>query len=329
MSYVGTTITGLEFVGAIGAGNHTITGNTFTNIVNNGSNPVICASLTSGSGTFNFSSNTLSGIWAVGSSVIGISYSNSATSGTIALNNISTIRSTTTGGQFARGISCSSGNAVTIQINFIWDVLNIGSSSFGNGFNANGILLSGGNNHKVYHNSINLFGASTATGSNSVNCLAITANTQTGIDIRNNIFSNTVSGGACTDAHTCIFLPFATSGSMLMTLNNNTYYSGSGAQNGIAYINSTLFSAANLLTAANFNAGATTPTTNLRSFTSACGVSTSDNASYASTTAAPFTSSTNLLLNTASTEIINMFLQAKKQNKLRFRVIFDTINIYI
>jgi len=306
MSYVGTTITGLEFVGAIGAGNHTITGNTFTNVVNNGSSAVVCALLGSGSGTFNFSSNTLTGIWSVSSSVMGISYANTATSSTIALNKITTIRSRTTGGQFARGISCSLGNAVTIQNNFISDVLNIGSTSFSNSFNADGILLSGGINHKVYHNSVNLFGVSTSVGSNSINCLAISASSQTGIDVRNNIFSNTVTGGAATDAHTCVFLPFTASVSMLLNLNNNAYYSGSGSVNGIAYINSTAFSAANLLTAANFNPGATTPATNLRNFTSACGVVTSDNASYASSTAlAPFTSTIDLLLNTGSSETIN------------------------
>ena len=210
----------------------------------------------------------------------GISVTTTAPSGTIALNKITTVRSRSTGGVNARGIAVLGGSAVTIQNNFIAEVLNIGSASFGTSFNANGILLNSGNSHKVYHNSVNLFGVSTSTGSNSINCLAIAASSQTGIDVRNNIFANQVTGGAATDAHVGVFLPFAASGTMLLNLNNNAYYTGSIAgKSGVAFAGASSYAAANVYSAANFDPTLTTPSTNFRSFSSSLGVATNDNAS--------------------------------------------------
>jgi PKD repeat protein len=294
LSYVGTTMTAIETSGAIGAGLLTISGNTISTIVNNGTSPANGIQLASSSGTYTISNNIISSIQAVGSSCSAITCGTTATSATIENNNITTVRARSTGGVRAGGIVISSGNSVTIQNNFIAEVLNIGSASFGNSYNANGILLAGGNNHKVYYNSVNLFGVSTSVGSNSINCLSISASTQTGIDVRNNIFSNTVTGGASTDAHTCVFLPFTASATMLLTLNNNAYFSGTVAASGIAFAGASSFAIANLYTAANFNPGAITPATNFRSFSTALGVATNDNASFASTAAAPFQTPTNL-----------------------------------
>ncbi|MFZ4523062.1 MAG: T9SS type A sorting domain-containing protein [Bacteroidales bacterium] len=295
LSYVGTTMTAIETVGAIGAGSLNISGNTINTVVNNAASTANGIQLASASGTYTISGNTISSIQAVGSSCSALTIATTATSGTIASNFITTVRARSTGGVRAGGIVITGGNAVTIQNNFIAEVLNIGSASFGNSFNANGILLAAGNNHKVYYNSVNLYGVSASAGSNSINCFAITANTQTGIDVRNNIFSNTVTGGAATDAHTCVFLPFAASASMLLTLNNNAYYTGSIAgKSGVAFAGVTSYAAANVYSAANFSAGSNSPATNFRSYSTALGVATNDNASFASTTAAPFTSATDL-----------------------------------
>ena len=298
LSYVGTTITAIETAGAIG-GAMNISNNTITNIVNNASSACNGIQLASATTTYTLSGNIITNIRATGSSCSGITSSTTATSATISLNKITTVRSHSTGGWRACGITIAAGNAVTIQNNFIAEVLNIGSGSFGNSFNANGILLAAGINHKVYHNTVNLFGVSTSVGSNSINCLAITtASTQTGIDVRNNIFSNTVTGGAATDVHTCVFLPFTASASMLLNLNNNAYYTGSIAgKSGIGFGGTTAYAAANVYNVANFIPGSTTPATNWRSFSSALGVIASDNGSFGFTTAAPFTSSTDLHIN--------------------------------
>ena len=297
LSYVGTTITAIETAGAIG-GAMNISNNTITNIVNNASSACNGIQLASATTTYTLSGNIITNIRATGSSCSGITSSTTATSATISLNKITTVRSHSTGGWRACGITIAAGNAVTIQNNFIAEVLNIGSGSFDNSFNANGILLAAGINHKVYHNTVNLFGVSTSVGSNSINCLAITASTQTGIDVRNNIFSNTVTGGVATDVHTCVFLPFTASASMLLNLNNNAYYTGTIAgKSGIGFGGATSYAAANVYNVANFIPGSRTPATNWRSFSSALGVTASDDGSFGFTTAAPFTSSTDLHIN--------------------------------
>ena len=159
-----------------------------------------------------------------------------------------------TGGGPAQGINLGTApGGMIIKNNFISNIMNVGATSFGNTANANGILLNSGNNHKVYHNSINLYGNSSSTSANAINCLAITSNTQTGIDIRNNAFSNTVSGGSATDVHSCLFFPFAVSAGMNLTLNNNAYYTGNTAGlHGVAFAGNTAYALANLYTVGNF-----------------------------------------------------------------------------
>ena len=174
LSYIGTTITAIETVGAIG-GAMNISNNTITNIVNNASSACNGIQLASATTTYTLSGNIITNVRANSSSCSGITSSTTATSATISLNKITTVRSHSTGGVRACGITIAAGNAVTIQNNFIAEVLNIGSASFSTSFNANGILLLGGINHKVYHNTVNLFGVSTSVGSNSINCLASSA----------------------------------------------------------------------------------------------------------------------------------------------------------
>src|SRR4029453_597133 len=71
------------------------------------------------------------------------------------------------------------------------------------------------------------------------------------------------------------------------------------ASQGIAQVGTT--AGTTFFIAANFNPGATTPSTNFRSYTSTLAVGgTNDNASVASTSAAPFTSTTDLHLVSAS-----------------------------
>jgi len=304
ISYVSTATNGIELNSAIGAGGVTITGNTINTVATNAGSATNGITHTQTLGTYNISSNIISNISSATSSSNGILVSGTATSGTVSNNRITNIKQRS-GGFRANGITVSSGNAVTIQNNFISDVMNTGSASFGTSFNANGIGLIGGINHRVYHNSVNLFGVSPSTGSNSINCLAITASTQTGIDVRNNIFSNTVTGGAATDAHVAVFLPFAASASMLLTLNNNAYYTGTiAARSGVAFAGATTYAAANVFTAANFDPTMTTPATNFRSFSSALGVATNDNASFATVAAAPFTSTTDLHIPAATVTLL-------------------------
>jgi hypothetical protein len=81
---------------------------------------------------------------------------------------------------------------------------------------------------------------------------------------------------------------------MNLTLNNSGYYSGTdAARQGLAQVGVT--AGTTFFLASNFNPGTTTPATNFRSYSSTLSAAgTNDNASFATTTAAPFTSPSDL-----------------------------------
>ena len=309
-SYINTNIYGIEFASAIGTGTMNVATNTISAIANNGTAATSTAIFVNAlGGPISMVGNTISTVvsQATGVSVTAIDIANNAGAVTITENDISDVQQKNTGQYGAKGINLSSAaNGAVIQNNFIYNIMNTGSAavggSFANNRNVEGILLATGSNHKIYHNSISLYGASTSLLTNSINCLAITGTSQTGIDIRNNIFSNTVTGGSASDVHVCLFYPFASSASMNMTLNNNAYYTGSIAnKSGMAFAGTNSYNAANLYTVANFNSAVNTPATNWRAFSTSLGNTTNDNVSIASTAAAPFTSATDLHINTGAT----------------------------
>jgi len=95
---------------------------------------------------------------------------------------------------------------------------------------------------------------------------------------------------------------------MNLTLNNNAYYTGNTtglhgiAHGGTTYTSTVTTSGTGLYTAGNFTPALTTGTTNLRTYTSTllAANTNNDNASFAtSTTAAPFTSASDLHINSA------------------------------
>ncbi len=213
----------------------------------------------------------------------------------------------------ATGIDVTGGTNHIIQNNFVGNCLNNqvgGAGGFGFTFGAYGIRLSSGTGHKVYNNTVSFTGVVPgAVSTNVVTCLAITGVGLTGLDVRNNIFSNKATGGNATlynDVFVCIMIPSGATSAMNLTLNNNAYYQGALAYSGIAQVGTT-GSAANLYLSSNFNAGATAPANNLRSYTSTLSASgTNDNASYASSNAAPLISATNLHIDLASPELANV-----------------------
>src|SRR5262249_42207746 len=150
------------------------------------------------------------------------------------------------------------------------------------------------NNHKIYHNSVNLFGAFIGSSSVSLaSSFTITATTLTGIDVRNNIFQDTMTGSfSASSPVVAVWLPSGGTSTMALTWNNNAYYQGSGTGAALAQVGTT--SLTGVYPASAFNAGSTSGSTNFRSYTSTLGSASNDNASFASTTAAPFTSNTDL-----------------------------------
>jgi hypothetical protein len=306
VSYVATTTNGIELNAAVGAGGVTISNNTITGVVCNTTSSVYGIQVLSSLSNPVISNNTITGIQAIGSAgtgtVGGIALSHTGTAATVSNNIISTVYQRTASGYPAIGINIVAGNAITIQNNFISDInAPMNNAALTTQYGTWGIRITAGLNHRVYHNSVNLSGALLAGSStfSSSAALVITANTLTGIDVRNNIFSNTLTGAPAGSSVTAIMLPTGTS-AMNLTLNNNAYYEGTGTGAGIAQIGTT--SGSGLYLAANFSSTSSSSTTNLRNYTTGYTVAgDNDNGSLAFSTAAPFTSSTNLHINVGTT----------------------------
>ncbi len=231
------------------------------------------------------------------------------TGAVIEKNSISHIHCKNTGTWPSAGIylSLSTSSNSRVANNFISDINRdmSGGTGFGTALNCSGIKINGGTNYTIYNNSVQMFGSFLGTSANNLSsaCLSIGATGQTGVDVRNNIFSNTMTGGGTSIAHVCVLLPSGGTSAMNYTENNNAYYCGSAANQGVAHAGST-YTAAGLYSAANFNPAATTPATNFRSYSSTLSAAgTNDNASFAATTAAPFTSTTNLHINSGASGV--------------------------
>ena len=262
-------------------------------------------------------SNTVQNIESfLGTSIRGLDIGTISASGTSAVienNYVNVVNNKGTGTFGAYGINIAGGTGHTLRNNMVQGMTGdmTGGNAFSTTFGIFGIRIAGGTNHLIYHNSANLYGARTGTANSSLLTAAfvITGTGITGCNVRNNIFANTITGGTTSIANVSMFLPSAGTSTMNLTLNNNAYYCNSTAGSaGICHAGTTYTNpntaTAGLFTAANFVAGATTPTTNLRSYTSVLSTAgTNDNASYASTAAAPFISSTNLHLDLASGEL--------------------------
>src|SRR5207244_1429382 len=94
----------------------------------------------------------------------------------------------------------------------------------------------------VYHNSVNLFGLMPGTATSSLLSAAFSMVTtaSTGCDVRNNIFTNTITGGTTSIAHVSTYLPPSGTSAMNLTWNNNAYYTGTTAGvHGVCHVGTT------------------------------------------------------------------------------------------
>jgi hypothetical protein len=306
LSYVATTMTAIELNTAIGTGIININNNTVNGVVNNGtsngSNGII---VSNAGGNYSVSGNIVTNIQAVGSVTVTGAITISGGAAVTALvekNNVSMVysRGAATSGSY--GINITNGINHIIRNNFVSDINhNMTAPSYSTTTGVFGIRIAGGTGHKLYHNSVNLAGLSpgTAAASHLTAALCISVTTITGLDIRNNIFSNTISGGTTNPAHVAVFLPSGATNAMNLVMNNNAYFV-SPAQ-GVAQVGTT--AGTGFYTASNFTNSAPNPATNLRSYTATLlpGNFGNDSASKVFTTAAPFVSSTDLHINTGVT----------------------------
>ncbi len=198
-------------------------------------------------------------------------------------NNVTNIFNHNTGTFGAYGINVAAGNTNTVRNNFVSGVTGdmTGGAAFSTTFGLFGIRVGTGTGHKIYHNSVNMFGLRTGTAATSLlgAAFGIVATTQTGMDVRNNIFVNNLSGGTTSIAYVAVYLPSGGTSAMNLTLNNNDYFNSAAptAQQGVGQAGTT--AGTNFFTQANFDPSMTTPVTNFRAYTSTLSAAgTNDNA---------------------------------------------------
>ncbi len=245
-------------------------------------------------GSYSIAGNTITNVQTLAGSsgTDALEVTAASTAGTIERNKIQTVIGRAPGTFGAYGLNLTAGTGIVIRNNFISDI-NMdmtGGGAFSTQFSVHGLRITGGTNHQIYHNSVYLFGGLLGTPTTTILTSAFTPTTTaiTGMDVRNNIFANTMTGGTTGVAHVSMFLPPSGTVAMNLTLNNNDYFSGTTAsQSGIAHVGTTYTSPpagpttfAGLYLAADFNPGATSPNTNLRVYTSTLNAAgTNDNAS--------------------------------------------------
>ncbi len=305
MSNIATTISAIELNTAIGTGTISLTGNTINNLTNNqgGGSATKAILVSNSSGAYTIGGNIITNTTCFSNSpgADAIDVTTTAPSGIIENNKITGVYNRLASAVVSvYGINQAGGSNVTVRNNFISDVkmdmsVNF-TSNFGTSLGVHALRLSSGNGHKVYHNSVNLTGSlfGVSGGQNHlVSAFTITLTSNINTDVRNNLFSNSMSGGSAGSAYVCIYLPSGATSAMNLTLNSNAYYCGSGTSQGIAQVGTA--SGTGFYTAANFNSAATTPSTNLRAYTSTLSAAgTNDNTSLVSTAAAPFTTASDL-----------------------------------
>ncbi|HXU46805.1 MAG TPA: hypothetical protein VN783_14855, partial [Thermoanaerobaculia bacterium] len=278
---------------ATGTINATVSGNTVSGIGYTGASgfaPIGINVTSSVAATNNVvTGNNVSDISTAGSTQVrGIVVAGATSDLTIEKNNVQGIINTNTGTFGAYGMDISGGNNVTVKNNFVSNVsFNMTSGgAFSTTFGIFGIRVGAGTGHKIYYNSVNLYGALPGTANTSLLSAAfgLVSTASTGCDVRDNIFANNITGGTTSIAHVSAYLPSGGTSAMNLTWNNNAYYFGTdAARQGVGQAGTT----------AGTNFFTTLPA--LAAYSSTLSpAGTNDNASLASTGPVPFVSNNDL-----------------------------------
>ena len=192
---------------ATGAVNTTVSNNTVTNIAYTGTSANAPYGIRDSGGAASASGNSISGntvssiTTTGGAGVFGIEDSSGGT--LINRNNVQGVINSNTGTFSAYGINISAGNNVVVRNNFISNVTGdmTGGLAFSTTFGIFGLRVAAGTGHQIYNNSVNLYGARTGTATTGLltAAFAIVGTTSTGMDVRNNVFANNITGGTTSD----------------------------------------------------------------------------------------------------------------------------------
>ncbi|MBK8699746.1 MAG: HYR domain-containing protein [Saprospiraceae bacterium] len=195
------------------------------------------------------SQNTVSEQTTATQAPTGISLETGFINSSVTKNNITKALTTSTSGYGGRGITVGTGTAssnLTIANNFISGVNGSNWTTFGNS-SAMGIgigmvgnsstitTVAGGIN--IYHNSVNMYGnyVGTSTGANKITAALYVGSGATSLDIRNNIFVNSLNNPNAVATAYAIYS--AAANTAFTAIDFNDYYV-SGAQGVLGYIGS-------------------------------------------------------------------------------------------
>jgi hypothetical protein len=153
----------------------------------------------------------------------------------ISRNKIDTVFNGSTSGYAAVGIDVIGASDSILMVNNIIErmaIYNYDSSSLAD--NPFGIRLSSGSGHKVYYNSVNLYGNSLSGGTKGTRSAALLISSSGGnMDIRNNNLANSYMGLTGSNSYAI----FSSNGSPFAFINNNNYYA-TGPYGKLGYIGS-------------------------------------------------------------------------------------------
>jgi trimeric autotransporter adhesin len=164
-------------------------------------------------------------IGSVSSNLTGIELNNNVTNTLIKENKIHDIINSNTSASGAYGINIGVAANVTnatVVNNVIYNLHNPNNNSVTAQYNPFGIRIMSGSGHKVYHNTVNLYGSQSPGGTSGTlsACVAIYYPILTNFELRNNILANSITGLAGSNSY-CIF---AAAGSQFSIIDNNDYY---------------------------------------------------------------------------------------------------------
>ena len=178
----------------------------------------------SGANAPNISGNEIFNMNGTPNSTIGIDLNSNLVNPLVSGNKIHDLKNNSSGGWYAYGINISTTSVTnaTLVNNLIYNITTIQYSNFSTVYNPFGIRITGGSGHKVYHNTVNLTGYQTVVGTTGTMSAAfiVTSTAVTGLDVRDNIFSNSLVGAAGSSSY-CIYAP---TGTVFGNINNNDYY---------------------------------------------------------------------------------------------------------
>src|SRR5690606_10490090 len=205
--------------------------------------------------------------------------------------------------QAVTGIALSRGSGHQVINNFVMGVSN--NNVTGNGFTATGAsagirTITAGDNFKILHNSVHLTGTVSGTGGAMMTAALALWNANSNSDrteIRNNIFSNQISGGHPDSRHVAVYLPSGMAPTYRVLLDNNAYFQGTAPNNRLLQVGAN--SSSRNYHPSNFSSSERSNSSSFRTYTYnliPSSIHENDSGSFPTIAAPPFVSDTDLHL---------------------------------